>query len=119
MRRGVDDEWSESAEVGNRFDADVMAMEIAVSMDDSFALSMRVKVSRCVCASTMAMLIGTPSSVAYNKAACRARDAPLWVSVGSDTTAVEVFVIFPAWVRGWGWVRKGLTSRSGCAQTRS
>lgn len=55
---------SESAEVGRRLEADVIAMEIAVSMLDSFAVSCRVKDSRCVCASTMAMLIGTPSSEA-------------------------------------------------------
>jgi hypothetical protein len=55
---------SESAEVGRRLLADVMAMEIAVSMLDSLAVSCRVKDSRCVCASTMAMLIGKPSSEA-------------------------------------------------------
>ena len=55
---------SESAEVGRRLLADVVAMEIAVSMLDSLAVSCRVKDSRCVWASTMAMLIGKPSSVA-------------------------------------------------------
>lgn len=55
---------SESAEVGRRLLADVMAMEIAVSILESLAVSCRIKDSRCVCASTMAMLIGRPSSEA-------------------------------------------------------
>jgi hypothetical protein len=55
---------SESAEVGRRLEADVVAMDIAVSMLDSLAESCRVKDSRCVWASTMAMLIGKPCSEA-------------------------------------------------------
>ena len=55
---------SDSADVGRRLDADVMAMEMAVSIEDSLALSWRVNCNRCVFASTMAMLIGTPISLA-------------------------------------------------------
>lgn len=55
---------SESAEVGRRVEADVVAIEMAVSMLESLALSMRVKARRCVCASTMAMLMGRSMEVA-------------------------------------------------------
>lgn len=74
-----------------------MAIDMAVSIEESLALSMRVNATRCVCASTIAMLIGTPISVAYSSAAFKAIDAPAWVSVGSETTALT-FAAMIAWV---------------------
>lgn len=44
-------------DVGIRFPAAVKAMSIAVFIDVIFALSIRVKQRRCVCASTTAMLL--------------------------------------------------------------
>ena len=49
--------WSVSAEVGRRLEDEVMAIAIAVSMLESLAASIRVNARRCVCASTMAMLL--------------------------------------------------------------
>jgi hypothetical protein len=98
------------ADVGIRFPAAVNAMSVAVLIDVIFAPSMRVKVSRCVCASTTAMLlrlcqhlqvsdefrysyIGTPISSACCSAACRATLAPLCVRVGTDVVAAAVGAI--------------------------
>jgi hypothetical protein len=95
------------ADVGIRLPAAVKAMSMAVLMDVIFAPSMRVKVRRCVCASTTAMLLllhqyhleakwfsdsymGTPMSSACCSAACKATLAPLCVRVGTDAVAAAV-----------------------------
>lgn len=90
MKSGTELVASERADVGRRFDADVVAIEMAVSIEECLAASMRVKARRCVCASTMAILIGTSVEVAYRSAACRAMEAPIWLSVGREIVA-EVF----------------------------
>lgn len=81
---------SAGADVGMRVSAAVTAMASAASMLDSFADECRVKLRRCVCASTTAMLMGWPWSEAYCEAAWSAMVAPVWESVGRDTTAGEV-----------------------------
>jgi hypothetical protein len=89
-----------------RFPAAVKAMSIAVFIDVIFALSIRVKESRWVCASTTAILlqeckyepkqinrlpyIGTPISCACCSAACMATLAPFCVRLGIDIVAAAV-----------------------------